>query len=97
MRVESKTKNLTPFEYQKMRTTMTQAQIAELYGITLSALWRWGKRHNVILSRVTDWEIAEEIYTKTPKCIAAEYNISVKSVYYRLAKMGICTKQTGQK
>lgn len=97
MAVESKTKTLTAFEYQRLRTTMTQAQIAELYGITLSSLWRWGKRHNVILARVTDYEIEEEIYTKTPKRIAAEYNISLKTVYYRLSKMGICTKQIGQK
>ena len=97
MAVESKTKTLTAFEYQKMRATMTQTQIAELYGITLSALWKWGIRHNVILARVTDYEIAEAISTKTPKRIAAEYNISVKSVYYRLSKMGICTKHIGQK
>lgn len=97
MRVESKTKKLSPYLYQKMRTTMTQTQIAELYGITLSALWKWGKRHNVIMKRVADYEIAEAITTKTPKCIAAEYNISLGSVYYRLSKMGICTKHIGQR
>ena len=97
MAVESKTKMLTAFEYQRLRTTMTQTQIAELYGITMSSLWKWGKRHNVILSRVTDYEIAEEIYTKTPKRIAADYNVSVRTVYYRLSKMGICTKHIGQK
>lgn len=97
MRVESKTKNLSPFEYQKMRTTMTQTQIADFLGITLSALWKWGKRHNVILARVADYEIAEAITTKTPKCIAAEYNISLGAVYYRLSKMGICTKHIGQR
>ena len=97
MRTEYKTNLLTPYDYQEMRRTMTQTQIAERYGITLSALWKWGIRHNVILSRITDWEIAEEIWSKTPKQIAADYNVSVQTVYKKLSTMGICTKQDGQR
>lgn len=96
-RTETKTKDLTAFEYQRMIRTMTQKQIAELYGITPSALWRWGKRHNVILTRITDWEIAEEIWEKTPKQLAYEYNMSLSAIYRRLKIMGICTKQPGQR
>ena len=76
---------------------MTQTQIAEYLGITFSTLWKWGKRHNVIMARITDWEIAEEIWSKTPKQIAAEYNVSVDTVYRKLSKMGISTKQDGQR
>ena len=84
-------------EVQQMRTTMKTSEIAEYYGITMSALYSYCYRHNLILLRITDWELAEEIGTKTVKEIAAEYNVSSKTIYSRLAKLGICPKQEGQR
>ena len=96
-RTETKTRYISPYEVQQMRRTMSYKKIAEHYNMTASALWKWAHRHNIILSKVTDWEIAEEIWSKTPKQIAAEYNVSLDTVYKKLSKMGICTKQDGQR
>jgi len=97
MAVETKTKNIKSIEVQEMCRTMTQSQIAAHYGITPSALWKWAHRHNVIITKVTDWEIAEGIWNKTPKQLASEYNVCLNTIYNRLKRMGICTKQDGQK
>lgn len=95
-RIETKTKSISPYDVQLMRRTMNTKAIAEHYNITPSALWKWAKRHNVILDRVTDWELAEGIWDKTPKELAYEYNVPIKFVYSRLRRMGICTRQDGQ-
>lgn len=97
MRTEYKTKAINAYELQIQRKIMTVKEIAHFYGVATTTLQRWAKRHNVILARVTDFEIAEGIWDKTPKELAAEYNVSLKTVYRRLARMGICTKQDGQK
>ena len=97
MRTEYKTNNINPFEVQSMRRTKSVAEIAAFYGISIRGLEYWAKRHNFILQRVTDWEIAEGIWNKTPKQLAAEYNVSLNVIYYRLTKMGICAKQDGQR
>ena len=96
-RIETKTKGISPYEVQLMRRTMNYKKIAEHYNMTASALCKWAQRHNIILSKVTDWEIAEEIGSKTPKQIAIEYGVHIATVYKKLARMGICTKQEGQK
>lgn len=97
MMVEYKTNTINPYELQNQRKTKTVKELAIYYGVTTSTLERWAKRHNVILARVTDFEIAEEIWSKTPKQIAAEYKVSINTVYKKLSRMGICTKQDGQK
>lgn len=97
MRVEYKTNTINPYELQNQRRTKTVKELAFFYGVTPSTLERWAKRHNVILARVTDWEIAEGIWEKTPKQLAAEYNVSIDTIYKKLSRMGICTKQDGQR
>ena len=97
MRTESKTKNISPYEVQQMRRSMSCKEIAEHYKISPSALCKWAKRHNFIVERVTDLEIAEGIWSKTPKQLAAQYNVDTSTIYKRLLKMGICTKQDGQR
>ena len=97
MRPEYRTNKMTPYDVQNMRRTMTQQQICDYYGINITTLYRWGKRHNVDLKRLTDWEVAEGIGTKTPKELAYEYNVSLTAIYRRLKIMGICTKQPGQR
>ena len=96
-RSEYKTKDIKPIEVQQMRLYMTEQQISEHYGITTGTLLRWAKRHNCILQRITDWELAEEIKTKTAKELAYEYNLTNAAIYYRLSKIGMRTKQPGQK
>lgn len=97
MRTEYKTNTINPYELQNQRRTKTVKELAAFYGVTSSTLERWAKRHNIILARVTDWEIAEGIWEKTPKQLAAEYNVSIDTIYKRLSRMGICTKQDGQR
>lgn len=95
--VETKTKLIDIVEFQQMRRTMSMIQCAKFYGVTVSALYKWGNRHNVILKRITDDEIAEGIMVMTPKELAAEYNVSLYLIYGHLKKMGISTKQKGQR
>lgn len=97
MRPAWKTGKLNAVDITKMRRTMSNQQIADFYGVTKMAYFKWCYRHNVITSRVTDWELAEGIGTMTVKELAIEYNVQPALVYRRLAKMGICTKQDGQK
>ena len=97
MRSEYKTNTINQFDVQQMRRTMTIKEIAAHYNITVGGLEYWARKHNVILQRVTDWEIAEGIWSKTPKQLAAEFNVSLDTIYSRLTRMGICTKQDGQK
>ena len=79
-----------------MRRTMTNQQIADFYGVTVKWLYTYLRRRCIDDARVTDWEVAEGIGTKTVKELAYEYNVSTRVIYYRLAKMGICPKQPGQ-
>lgn len=97
MRPEWKTGKLNEVDITRMRRTMSNQQIADFYGITRIALYKWCYRHNVITARLTNWELAEEIGTKTVKEIAYEYNVTTGLIYTRLAKMGICARQPGQK
>lgn len=95
--VETKTKLIDIVELQQLRRTMTLVQLASYYNVTTSALWKWSQRHNVIMKRMTDDELAESIMTMTPKQIAIEYNVNLFSVYKRLKRMNINPKQKGQR
>ncbi len=90
-------KDINPYKITQLRKTMTNQQIARLYNIAPSTFSQWCKRNNVITARITDWEVAEEIGTKTVKEIAYEYNVSASLLYNRLSKLGICARQPGQK
>ena len=83
---------ITPYSFQILRRTHTVKEIAFLMGYTESGLNRWCSRNGIDTSRITDWEVAEEIKYKTPKEIAFEYNVNLKSVYWRLKKLGISPK-----
>ena len=96
-RTETKTMHLKEIDVQQMRRTMSNQQIADFYGIKLNALYKWCYRHNVITIRLTDWELAEGIGTKTAKELAYEYHLTRKTIYNRLSKLGICPRQPGQK
>ena len=96
-RTEYKSQNINPYEVQQLRKTMSVKAIAAHYNISERGFFWWAKRNNVILKRITDWEIAEGIWDKTPKELAYEYNVSLDTIYKHLKKMGICTKQNGQK
>lgn len=97
MRSEFKTHNISPYEVQQLRRTMSLKEIAAIYNISTRGLQWWAQRHNVILKRVTDWEIAEGIQAKTPKELAYQYNVTTGTIYSRLKTMGISAKQNGQK
>ena len=71
---------------------MTTKEIALKYGYNYKALQAWCYRRGLELKRITDWEVGEAIYLKTPKEIASEFNVNVKIVYYRLKKLGINPK-----
>ena len=88
--------NLNEYQIQEMRRTMTTKQIAEHYGTTVNAIYKWCGRRKLSLMRLTDWELAEEIGTKTPKEIAYEYKLTPEAIYHRLKKLGMCTNQPGQ-
>ena len=83
---------LNPYQFQILRKEMTMKEIAMKYGYNYKALQAWCYRRGMDIKRITDWEIAEEIKTKTAKEIASEYNVKLKVVYYRLKKMGISPK-----
>lgn len=80
------------YQIQSMMYTMTTKQIAAFYGVTVNALCVWCCRHEISLIRLTDFELEEEIQTKTVKEIAFEYNIGIGAVYYKLKKLGISPK-----
>ncbi len=96
MGTEYKTTSLNAFEIYEKQKTMSNKQIAAAFGVNLFTFYTWCYRHNVITKRLTDFEIAEEIGTKTVKEIAYEHNVSTITIYRRLSKMGICPKQPGQ-
>ena len=95
-RKETTTKNLNAYEVQQLRMTMTMSQLCQYYRITYDTLYRWAKRHNVIMARITDWEVAEGIGKKTVKELAYEYNVTERVIRYRLSKLGMCARQPGQ-
>ena len=88
---------LNPYQFQMLRKEMTMKEIALKYGYNYKALQAWCYRRGIDIKRITDWEIAEEIKTKTVKEIAYEYNVTVRVIYYRLKKLNINVKQRGGK
>ena len=83
---------LNAYQFQKLRETKTTKQIALMIGCSQRALQSWCYRRGIEMTRLTEWELQEEIYNKTPKEIAYEYNMSLASVYYKLKKIGLNTK-----
>ena len=83
---------LNPYQFQILRKEMTMKEIAIQYGYNYKALQAWCSRRLLDTKRITDWELAEEIRIKTPKEISYEYNVSLKSIYYRLKKIGMNPK-----
>ena len=84
--------NYNDYEIEQMRKTMSTKQIAEFYKVSVNALKKWCSRNGVSLLRMTDEDLEEEIYFKTPKEIALENNITAEAVYKRLKKLGINPK-----
>ncbi|SEP82618.1 hypothetical protein SAMN04487977_101540 [Treponema bryantii] len=87
--VEYKTAHLKPVEVQQMICRMSAQQIADYYGLKKITFWKWCVRHQIIVQKITDWELEEDIKIKTPKEIAYEHNITVDTVYNRLKKLGL--------
>lgn len=89
-----KENNLNAYTFRKLRREKGMKEIAKIFGYkSVNSLYYWCYRNNVETKRVTDFEIAEDIGEMTVKEIAYKYNVSIHAVYYRLFKMGICTKQ----
>ena len=88
---------LNPYQFQILRKEMTMKEIALKYGYNYKALQAWCYRRGMDIKRIADWEIAEEIKTKTVKEIAYEYNVSIQVIYYRLKKLNVNIKQRGIK
>ena len=97
MRKPTVTKNLNPYEVNALLHNHTGKAAAELLGINYNTFCFFCRQNGLIVRRITDFELAEEIGTRTVKQIAAEHGMSIKTIYKRLSLMGICTKQDGQK
>lgn len=89
---------INPYLFYTLRKQYSVEEIAKIVGYTQSGLSRWCARNYVDTTKLTDFELAEEIRLKTPKEIAYEYNMCLHTVYKKLRVLGISTKlQRGKK
>ena len=91
-----KPSRLNDYDIQQMRMTMTNQEIADHYGITRNYLYVYCRKRCITVFRVTDWEVAEGIGTKTVKELAYEYNVTESTIRHRLSKLGLSARQPGQ-
>lgn len=80
---------MNAYDIQQMRKEMTTKEIAEYYNVKLQKLYAFCYRNNVILTRITDWEIQEGIQIYSVKELAYMYNISKNAIYARIRKMNL--------
>lgn len=85
-------KDLDAVEFQYLRRTQSIKQIAAAYNTNPNAIYYWCRINNVFVSRITDWEIQEGLEQKNVKELAAEYNVSIKTIYRRAEILGINIK-----
>lgn len=78
------TQALNPYEITQMRKTMSNHQIAAYYGLKYDTYMNWCRTNKIETRRIADWELLEEIETKTVKEIAFEYNVKIGYLYNRL-------------
>lgn len=79
--------NLNEYEmYQKLKTKNVR-QLAKEMSINEYTLYTWCKRHNVIISRITQEELLQELKSKKPKEIAYEYNVSPGVIWAKIRKL----------
>lgn len=83
------TSKLNPYDFQQLRHTMTNKQIADHYQIPVQALYYWCRRNNVTTARITDYEIVEGLKIHTVKELAYYYNVTIGAIYARAKKLGI--------
>ena len=91
-RTAYKTNHLKPYEVQQLLTKMSGLKVAKIYGLQRNAFYKWCSKQNIIVQRITDYELKEEIKVKTPKEIAFEYGYTLNTVYKRLKKLGLNKK-----